>query len=43
MRKLREHDVRWQEGKTWSLVFHAGEQVTQFFKEARTIFFSENA
>jgi len=43
MRKLREHDVRWQEGKTWSLAFHAGEQVTQLFKKACKMLFSENA
>jgi len=42
MKKLREHDARWQEGKTWSLVFHAGEQVTQLLKEAYTMFFLEN-
>ena len=32
MKKLREHDARWQEGKTWSLVFHAGEQLANSLK-----------
>ena len=42
MRKLREHDARWQEGKTWSLVYHVDDDVTEFLKEAYTLFFSEN-
>jgi sphinganine-1-phosphate aldolase len=42
MSKLREQDARWQEGKVWSLVFHAGNEVTGFLKEAYTTFFSEN-
>jgi sphinganine-1-phosphate aldolase len=42
MRRLREHDAAWQEGKTWSLVFHGGDQVADFLKEAYTMFFSEN-
>jgi sphinganine-1-phosphate aldolase len=43
MRTLRERDVKWQEGKTWSLVYNAGEEVTALLKEAYTLFFSENA
>jgi glutamate/tyrosine decarboxylase-like PLP-dependent enzyme len=42
MRDLREHDAKWQQGKTWSLVFHAGDDVAQLLKEAYTMFFSEN-
>jgi glutamate/tyrosine decarboxylase-like PLP-dependent enzyme len=45
MRALREHDVKWQEGKTWSLVYNGGEEgsrLTEFLKEAYTMFFSEN-
>jgi sphinganine-1-phosphate aldolase len=42
MRSLREHDARWHEGKTWSLVFHGGEELTDFLKEAYALFFSEN-
>lgn len=42
MKKAREHDARWQEGKTWSLVYHLGDEVTEFLKNAYTTFFSEN-
>jgi glutamate/tyrosine decarboxylase-like PLP-dependent enzyme len=42
MRAIQEHDARWREGKTWSLVFHAGDEVTDLLKEAYTTFFSEN-
>jgi sphinganine-1-phosphate aldolase len=43
MKRLRERDVKWQEGKTWSLVYHAGDEVTALLKDAYTMFFSENA
>lgn len=43
MRQLREHDAQWREGKTWSLVYHAGDEVTDLLKEAYTMYFSENA
>ncbi len=42
MRQLREKDARWQEGKTWSLVFHAGDEVHHLLKEAYAMFFAEN-
>ena len=42
MKEIREHDARWQEGKTWSLVYHAGDEVTELLKKAYTMFFSEN-
>jgi glutamate/tyrosine decarboxylase-like PLP-dependent enzyme len=42
MQKVRENDAQWQTGKTWSLVFHAGSQVTEFLQQAYTMFFSEN-
>jgi sphinganine-1-phosphate aldolase len=42
MSKLREQDAKWQEGKVWTLVYHAGNEVTGFLKEAYTTFFSEN-
>ena len=42
MRELREHDANWRGGKTWSLVYHAGDQVTELLKEAYLLFFSEN-
>lgn len=42
MNQLREHDVRWQEGRVWSLVFSAGDEVGELLKDAYTLFFSEN-
>ena len=36
MRELCEHDAKWREGKTWSLVYHVDDQVTQLLKEAYT-------
>jgi len=43
MEQLRKDDARWKEGRTWSLVYHAGEEHTEFLKSAYTLFFSENA
>ncbi len=40
--QARDRDVRWQEGKTWSLVYHITDDVTDFLKRAHTLFFSEN-
>lgn len=42
MRRHKAHDARWREGKTWSLVFHAGDEVTDLLREAYGLFFSEN-
>ena len=48
MQRHREHDARWQEGKTWSLVYHLGEEepryasVSGLLRRAHTMFFSEN-
>jgi sphinganine-1-phosphate aldolase len=42
MRELRDRDANWRAGKTWSLVYHAGDQVSELLKEAYTMFFSEN-
>ena len=42
MKELRERDADWRAGKTWSLVYHAGDEVTELLKEAYTMFFSEN-
>jgi glutamate/tyrosine decarboxylase-like PLP-dependent enzyme len=43
MRQLCEKDAQWRAGRTWSLVYFAGEQVTEVLKNAYTAFFSENA
>ncbi len=42
MQALRQHDVKWREGRVWSLVFHAGDEISDFLKEAYGLFFSEN-
>ena len=42
MGQLRDQDARWQEGKTWSLVYDAGDELTEFLKHAYSLFFSEN-
>lgn len=42
MRQLRERDAQWREGRAWSLVYYAGDEVTDLLKEAYTMFFSEN-
>ncbi|HEX5750600.1 MAG TPA: aspartate aminotransferase family protein [Archangium sp.] len=42
MREMRTEDARWQEGKTWSLVYNAGEDIRRVAAEAYTEFMSEN-
>ena len=42
MKELGQKDVRWREGKVFSLVFYAGDEVTELLKEAYLLFFSEN-
>lgn len=38
----RQADLRWQDGKVFSLVFSAGEEVLEVSKAAYAMFFSEN-
>jgi len=42
MQTARQSDIRWQEGKAFSLVFLGGEDVTEVAKEAYNLYFSEN-
>jgi sphinganine-1-phosphate aldolase len=42
MQAARAHDVKWHDGKVFSLVFHAGDEIGDLLKEAYTMFFSEN-
>jgi len=42
MQAMREKDADWRTGKTWSLVYFAGEEHTDFLKKAHNMFFSEN-
>jgi len=42
MQDLRANDVKWHDGKVFSLVFHAGDEISDLLKEAYAMFFSEN-
>ncbi|MBI5053287.1 MAG: aspartate aminotransferase family protein [Chloroflexi bacterium] len=42
MKTMRERDVKWREGKVFSLVFAADDELTALQKEAYTLFMSEN-
>jgi glutamate/tyrosine decarboxylase-like PLP-dependent enzyme len=42
MRQAREHDVRWQQGRVFGLVYHVSDEIDDLLKEAFTMFFSEN-
>ncbi|MBK7860821.1 MAG: aspartate aminotransferase family protein [Archangiaceae bacterium] len=42
MRALREDDARWREGKTFSLVYFAGDEVSAMAREAYGEFMAEN-
>lgn len=43
MEEFQKSDVDWEEGRTWSLVYHAGDEHYEFLKEAYNLFFSANA
>ena len=40
---LHDGDVQWRDGRAFSLVYHAGDELSDFLKRAYTSFFSENA
>ncbi|MFO7666754.1 MAG: aminotransferase class V-fold PLP-dependent enzyme [Desulfobacterales bacterium] len=42
MESMRNNDADWRSGKTWSLVYYAGEDHTDLLKKAHNMFFSEN-
>ena len=42
MQRARDHDAQWQTGKTWSLVYYAGDDVSALLKRAYALFFAEN-
>lgn len=42
MRQMRGDDARWKEGRTWSLVYWAGEEHHALLRDAYTEFMSEN-
>lgn len=43
MERVRAKDADWKHGKTWSLVYNAGDEILAVTKDAYTRFFSENA
>ena len=43
MKTFNKEDSNWRDGKTWSLVYNAGEEHSKFLKEAYGMYFSENA
>jgi len=43
MRELRGGDADWKAGRTFSLVYHAGDETSGLLAEAYTMFMSENA
>lgn len=42
MEKVKEHDIKWKEGKAFSLVFNGGQELSDIIKDAYCMFFSEN-
>ncbi|MFK8003784.1 MAG: aspartate aminotransferase family protein, partial [Polyangiales bacterium] len=42
MESFRHRDADWRSGRTWSLVYSAGEEHAAFLKKAHNKFFSEN-
>ncbi|HBG75000.1 MAG: sphingosine-1-phosphate lyase [Chloroflexi bacterium GWB2_49_20] len=42
MRTARDHDIKWQQGRAFGLVYHINEEIDLLLKEAYTMFFSEN-
>ncbi len=42
MEAMRDGDAHWRNGRTWSLVYFAGDDHYEFLKKAHNTFFSEN-
>ena len=42
MQAARANDANWKEGRTFSLVYYAGEEISNVAKEAYNLFFHEN-
>jgi glutamate/tyrosine decarboxylase-like PLP-dependent enzyme len=42
MSAQKADDADWRNGKTWSLVYHGGDEHSRFLKEAYNLYFSEN-
>lgn len=42
MRELKEKDMNWKDGRVFSLVYSAGEEVLELLRDAHAMFMSEN-
>ena len=42
MRAARDDDARWRDGKVFSLVYFADDEILQLTRDAYALFFSEN-
>ncbi|MEW6403060.1 MAG: aspartate aminotransferase family protein [Chloroflexota bacterium] len=42
MRAMRDHDLKWQNGRVFGLVYHISDEIDELLKEAHNMFFSEN-
>lgn len=42
MQQWRRHDLNWQDGRVFSLVFSAGKEAAELLQEAYALFFAEN-
>lgn len=43
LREMGAGDAKWREGRTFSLVYHAGDEHTALLKSAYELYFAENA
>ncbi len=42
LEEIHKVDTRWQDGRAFSLVYHAGDEHTEFLKKVYTMYFHEN-
>lgn len=42
MRAARDHDVKWERGRVFGLVYHINDEIDDLLKDASNLFFSEN-
>ncbi|MFX1406021.1 MAG: pyridoxal phosphate-dependent decarboxylase family protein [Promethearchaeota archaeon] len=43
MESIAKDDIQWEEGRVWSLVYHASNEHTELLKKSYNMFFSKNA
>ena len=42
LNEAKRGDVAWKEGRSWSLVYYAGDEHTEFLQQVYSLYFSEN-